>query len=379
MSSGIQLTLLMGPVIAIPAPRLVMDALESVEVTTAAGSTSGFQMSFTFNSKSELNTIFLLAAGQNTSLGTPPLRVMLIVTINGTPNVLFDGVMTNVDVQAGSGKSPGQVSVTGEDITKVMDLFDFSGLPYPAMPIEARVALICAKYAMFGVIPMVIPVLFPEVPIPVDYIPAHKGTDLQYLQQLAEDVGYVFYVEAGPAPGTNIAYFGPEIKVGVPQPALNIDMDAHTNVEKLSFNFDATKGVLPVVYIQNPLTRAPIPIPIPDLNPLQPPLGLLPTPIANLKVLKNTAKLSPLKAIGRGLAEAARSQDAVSARGSLDVQRYGRLLKARQLVDVRETGLTYDGLYYVRSVTSKLKRGEFKQEFNLTRNGLVSITPRVPA
>ena len=379
MSSGIQLTLLMGPVIAIPAPRLVMDALESVEVTTAAGSTSGFQMSFTFNSKSELNTIFLLAAGNNTSLGTPPLRVMLIVTINGTPNVLFDGVMTNVDVQAGSGKSPGQVSVTGDDLTKVMDLFDFSGLPYPAMPIEARVALICAKYAMFGVIPMVIPVLFPEVPIPVDYIPAHKGTDLQYLQQLAEDVGYVFYVEPGPVPGTNVAYFGPEIKVGVPQPALNIDMDAHTNVEGLSFNFDATKGVLPVVYIQNPLTRVPIPIPIPDLNPLQPPLGLLPTPIANLKVLKDTAKLSPLKAISRGLAEAARSQDAVSARGSLDVQRYGRLLKARQLVGVRGAGLAYDGLYYVQSVTSKLKRGEFKQEFNLTRNGLVSITPRVPA
>jgi hypothetical protein len=366
-------------VIAIPAPQLVMDALESVEVTTAAGSTSGFQMSFTFNSKSELNTIFLLAAGNNTSLGTPPMRVMLIVTINGTPNVLFDGVMTNVDVQVGSGKYPGQVSVTGDDLTKVMDLFDFSGLPYPAMPVEARVALICAKYAMFGLIPMVIPVLFPEVPIPVDYIPAHKGTDLQYLQQLADDAGYVFYVEPGPTPGTNIAYFGPEVKVGVPQPALNIDMDAHTNVERLSFNFDATKGVLPVVYIQNPLTRAPIPIPIPDLNPLQPPLGLLPTPIANLKVLKDTAKLGPLKAISRGLAEAARSQDAVSGRGSLDVQRYGRLLKARQLVGVRGAGLAYDGLYYVQSVTSKLKRGEFKQDFHLTRNGLVSITPRVPA
>ena len=38
-------------------------------------------------------------------------------------------------------------------------------------------------------------------------------------------------------PGTNIAYWGPEIKVGVPQPALNYDMDAHTNVESLSFSF----------------------------------------------------------------------------------------------------------------------------------------------
>ena len=35
---------------------------------------------------------------------------------------------------------------------------DFSGIPYPAMPPEARVALIIAKYAMFGMIPLVIPV-----------------------------------------------------------------------------------------------------------------------------------------------------------------------------------------------------------------------------
>ena len=58
--------------------------------------------------------------------------------------------------------------------------------------------------------------------------------------------------------------------------------------------------------------------------------------------------------------------------------RYGRVLKARGLVGVRGAGLAYDGLYYVQSVTSTLKRGEFKQSFNLTRNGLVSITPRVP-
>jgi hypothetical protein len=61
------------------------------------------------------------------------------------------------------------------------------------------------------------------------------------------------------------------------------------------------------------------------------------------------------------------------------VVRYGRLLKARQLVGVRGVGIAYDGLYYVQSVTSTLKRGEFKQNFSLTRNGLISITPKVPA
>ncbi len=379
LTKGIQLTLLMGPVVPVPAPRVVMDALDTVTVTTAAGSPSGFQLSFQFSSKSELNTIFIIAAGQGTSVGMPPLRVVLVITLNGTPQPLFDGVMTNVEVQAGSGGSPGTVTVTGEDLTKVMDMQDWSGLPFPAMPIEARVALICAKYAAFGLIPLPIPLLFPDVPIPIDKIPAQQGTDLQYIRQLAEEVGYVFYIEPGPVPGTNIGYFGPEIKVGVPQPALNVDMDALTNVESLSFSFDPTKGVLPVVFIQNQLTRVPIPIPIPNLNPLQPPLGLLPTPISNIKVMKDTAKLNPMQAISRGLAEAKRSQDSVSASGSLDVMRYGRVLKARQLVGVRGAGAAYDGLYYVESVTSTLKRGEFKQSFTLTRNGLVSITPRVPA
>lgn len=378
MHKGIQLTLLIGPVVPVPAPRVVMEALDSVEVTTAAGRVSGFQLSFQFESRSALNTLFLIAGAQSSGPATPPLRVMLIVTLNGTPQPLFDGVMTNVEVRAGGQGSPGSLTVTGEDLTKVMDMLDFSGLPFPALPIEARVALLCAKYAPFGLIPMVMPVLFPDVPIPVERIPAQQGTDLAYIRQLAEEVGYVFYVEPGPTPGTNYAYFGPEIKVGAPQPALNVDMDTHTNVENLNFSFDPTKGVLPIVFIQNAMTRAPIPIPIPNLNPLQPPLGVLPTPLANIKVLKDTAKMNPMQAISRGLAEAGKSQDAVTGRGSLDVLRYGQPLKARQLVGVRGAGLAYDGLYFVNSVTSTLKRGEFKQSFELTRNGIISITPTVP-
>ena len=378
LAKGIQLTLMIGPVIPMPAPRVVMDALDSVEVRTSAGAVGGFTLSFKFNSKSELNTIFIIAGAQNASPVMPALRVMLIVTMNGTPQPLFDGVMTNVQVQPGGQGESGTVTVTGEDLTKVMDMQDWSGLPFPAMPIEARVALLCAKYAPFGLIPVVIPALFPDVPIPVDKIPAQQGTDLAYIRQLAEQVGYVFYIEPGPAPGTNIAYFGPEMKVGMPQPALNVDMDAHTNVDNLSFSFDPTKGVLPIVFIQNQMTRAPIPIPIPNLNPLQPPLGVLSTPLSNITMLKDTARMNPMQAISRGLNEAKKSQDSVTATGNLDVLRYGRPLRARGLVGVRGAGVAYDGLYFVSSVKSTLKRGEFKQSFDLTRNGLVSTTPRVP-
>ena len=80
-----------------------------------------------------------------------------------------------------------------------------------------------------------------------------------------------------------------------------------------------------------------------------------------------------------GLSEASRHSDCVTGTGSLNVLRYGSVLKARQLVGVRGAGPAFDGLYFVSSVTNTIKRGEFKQSFELKRNGLVSTVPRVPA
>jgi len=375
MLKGLYLTLLVGPVVPVPVPQVAMEALTGVTVKSDTEGTGGFDLTFTLSNRSPLHTIFLLAAGQ-----TPLLRVILVVTINGSPQVMMDGVTTMVQVTPGSTPGQSTLTVTGEDLTKLMDsnLIDLSGIPYPAMPAEARVALIIAKYAMFGLIPLVIPSLFTDVPLPIERMPTHQGSDLSYVRKLASEAGYVFYMDPGPVPGVNTAYWGPDIKVGPPQPALNTDMDAHTNVESLNFNLKTGEKVLPIVFIQNALTKAPIPIPIPDINPLQPPLGvtgLLPT---RVEVLRDTAKLSPMAAISRGLAAGSKSSDAVTGTGTLDVLRYGRLLKARQLVGVRGAGMAFDGLYFVKSVTSTIKRGELKQNFTLTRNGLVSITPKVP-
>lgn len=79
-----------------------------------------------------------------------------------------------------------------------------------------------------------------------------------------------------------------------------------------------------------------------------------------------------------GLAYASQNSDSVSGRGSLDVAKYGRLLKSRQLVGVRGAGLAYDGLHYVKSVTHEIERGSYKQNFTLARNGLISTVPQVP-
>jgi hypothetical protein len=377
MIENVQLSLMIGPVVPLPVPREVVEALQSVEVTHNTDAPSGFQLTFSLGSRSTLNTLLLLLPQMGPAVAV--VRVIITAVVNGSPTVLMDGMLTHQQVSPDVNTGISTLTLTGKDISAAMDHIELAGLPFPAMPPEARVLLILAKYAVFGLIPVVVPSLFPDVPIPVQSIPGQQGTDYQYVTGLARQVGYVFYVDPGPVPGTNTAYWGPEIKTGVPQSALNVNMDAHTNVESLSFSFDGLSSTLPIVYVQNQETKALIPIPIPALNPLQPPLGatgLVPTKIEELK---DTAKLSPARAVMTGLAVASASSEAVRGTGSLDVLRYGRVLKARGLVGVRGAGEAFDGLYFVKSVTHSIKRGEYKQSFTLTRNGLVSLTPRVPA
>ena len=376
MIDQVRLQLFVGPAVPIPASREVIDAVQEVKVQTGSGATqSGFEISFKLSNRSPLHTLFLLTGGA----GIPILRVVIAVTVGGTTTVLVDGVMTNHEVRSDGGPTSTLV-VKGKDLTAVMDLFPLDGLPYPAMPSALRVLTAVAKYAALGVIPMVIPSIIPDIPIPTDRIPRHQGTDYAYIKALAEEAGYVFYIDPGPVPGTSKAYWGPEIRLGTPQPALNASLDGpHNNVESLSFTFDKEKKELPVVYIQEPISKVPIPIPIPDITPLNPMLGLVPPLPPKIKNLSNTANMNPAAAAMRGLAYASKHSDSVFGSGSLNVVRYGTVLKSRALVGVRGAGEAFDGLHYVSSVTSTISRGKFMQQFTTARNALISTVPAVPA
>ena len=373
MQGGIKLSLFICPV-PVPAPKELVEALSSVKIDAGAGETqSGFELTFDMPARSPLQTLFLLTGGG----ALPLMRVVLVVQIGGHAESVIDGMTTNVQTQPGEG-GVGKLVVQGKDLSALMSFIDFDGLPYPAMPPSVRVLLILAKYAAFGVIPVVIPSIVEDLPIPVERIPRQRGSDYAYVMSLAMQCGYVFYLEPGPVPATSKAYWGPEIRIGEPQPALSVNMDALTNVDELTFNFDKEKKTMPVVFFQELFSKAPIGIPIPDVSPLNPPLGLVPPLPAKIVNLHDTAHMSPLSALMAGLAYAGQNSDSVFGTGRLDVSRYGRLLKSRQIVGVRGAGLPFDGLYYVKSVTHEIKRGEYKQSFSLARNGLLSTVPRVP-
>lgn len=373
MLKGVNLSLYIGPV-PIAAPREVVEALAHARVESGSGEAqSGFELSFDLPARSPLRTLFLLTGGGS----IPLIRVVLVVTLNGKAESIIDGVTTHVEMQPGEG-GVGRLVVKGKDLSALMDIIELPGIPFPAMPPSARVLLVLAKYAALGVIPLVVPSILDVPPLPVQQIPQQRGSDYAYVKRLAHDVGYVFYLEPGPAPGTSKAYWGPEVRVGAPQPALTTGMDAMSNVESLSFSFDKEKKTIPIVFFQEPASKAPIGLPIPDVTPLNPPLGLVPPLPPKLEKLDDTAHLSAPEALMKGLAYAGQHSDSVFGNGRLDVAKYGRLLRSRALVGVRGAGLPFDGLYYVKSVTHEIERGAYRQSFSLARNALVSTFPSVP-
>jgi hypothetical protein len=364
--------LLIGPVLAAPAPQPVMDALTSAQVTTTAGQADGFQLTFALSDKSMLNRV-LLPVGYF----DPGIRVILLVVLGGLPTVLIDGIITRQDVAPSNTPGGSTLTVTGEDLSVLMGM-DVKYVCYPGLPAEGVVAAICAQYALYGIIPAPVPPVLLDVPDPIEQIPVQSGTDLDHLRALAQTAGYVFFIQPGPVPGASIAYWGPEVRVGVPQPALNVNMDAETNVESLSFSYDGLARKQLTVTIQDPITGLSIPIPIPDIGILRPPLAARPAVTLRHVPLSAAAKLNPVQAALMGLGQGISDSDAVTGQGTLDVLRYGHILKARQLVSVRGAGLSYDGFYYVTSVTHAIKRGEYKQNFQLARDGVVSLSPVVP-
>jgi hypothetical protein len=369
---GISLSLLIGPGLPLPVPDAVAAELESVQVTEASGARAGFQIVFRLSRNGLLRTTLLPAGYLD-----PQVRVLVVATINGMPVTLSDGAIIRQDMTPGARPGETKLTISGEDVSHYMDLIELDGLPYPAQPEVARVLQIMARYAWLGMIPAPIPPVFMDVPVPIERIPQQKGTDYAYVKLLAEQHGYTFFVTPGPAPGTNIAYWGPEIRTGIPQPALTVDSGTATNVENLSFAFNGAEATLYLLTVVEPISKVPIPIPVPNVSLLRPPLAARPALPQKLQRLQ-TARLNPLQAVARGLAATGQAADPATATGALDVATYGRPLRARGLVGVRGAGHN-DGLWYVRSVTHTLKRGEYKQSFSLARDGFISTLPRLVA
>jgi hypothetical protein len=372
---GLHVTLLMGPNVPLPVPPSVLELLDSLEVTHSDEGRSGFQLVFKATRSTRAFMDYALFMNPQFRPGN---RVIISASFGAIPTVLMDGIITNQQLTPPTGSDPAVLTLTGEDVSLKMDLEEKSA-EHPAQPDNIIAIKIIASYALYGMIPLVVPPLALDVPLPVDRIPVQQATDLRYLTELAARHAYVFYVKPGPVIGTNTAYWGPPIRVGLPQRALTVDMGPETNVESINFENNATEATTVRGAVQDRTTNQRMPV-LTFLT-TRPPLALnlpfLNPSTMRLERFRAESGQNAAQAMAQAQAQTDASMDVVKVEGELDTASYGAPLQARGLVGLRGVGFSYDGLYYVKKVTHTIQTGQYKQKFTLTREGTGSTVPVV--
>jgi hypothetical protein len=373
MNRGFYLTLMMGSFNASPVPQAVIDALTEVQVTSTVGSQGGFQLKLTLGKQSKVQQ--MLVGGQF----DPRTRVIIAVTVNGSTEVLMDGIITKQDLTPDSKPGKSTLTLTGLDLTALMDFIDLTGIPYPALPNFLIVEAILAKYIPLGVTPVAIPNAIPQIENPLSRFIKQSGTDYAFVQTLGRETGWIFYLDPGPTPGKSLAYWGPDLSqmFGSTQSAISINFDGNSNIDSLNFSYDGTLATQWLVTIIEPITKLPIPIPVPSIDIFKPRLSSQSPTVLKVTQLTPTASDDFPGAASAAVAKMFDTAEVVTGSGQLDVLRYGQVFKARMRAAVRGAGGYFDGQYYVKSVTHNIKRGEYKQSFSLARGGVGSAVSTV--
>ncbi|OUL29647.1 hypothetical protein BV378_05580 [Nostoc sp. RF31YmG] len=372
---NIRVKLLIGKTIPTPASYEVIDALIDLEVTQQDRDRSGFQMTFSLSKElKNFSDYWLLREG----ILDPPNRIIIQVIVNVKVGVsrslqspiLIDGIITDHQIAPSNQPGESRLIVTGEDISLMLDLED-KNETYLNLSDSQIVNIILNKYKIkYGLTLDVQDTTKYFSPNQQEQITTQQSTDLQFIQQLAIRNSFIFEIKPAKIPGTNIAYWGEERdKITPSQPALSMNMGAFTNVDSsISFNFNALEAIKPQASVSDEKTGASIPIQV--LKSPSQALASKPAKFLRKEVLRCTNKLEKILAQKETELFASRSQEnAVTATGEVDTARYGYVLEVRQLIGVRGVGKIYGGYYYVKQVTHRIKRGEYKQSFTLKREG----------
>jgi hypothetical protein len=370
---------MIGPTIAVPAPISLTDYLVSVSVTNTDQGRDGFQIVFSVgrSGPADIRDYQLLT----NPLLKPFNRVVLVVTIGATPFVLIDGIITHQQLNPSNDPGQSTMTITGEDVSVMMDLHEVAKT-YPQVPDYAIAEAIIndPTYAAYGLTPVVVPPTGIYAPTAAQETPAQHDTNYKYVQSLASNHNFVFYIAPTDIPMVNTAYWGPPGMTGVSQTSLCFNMGRETNVNSISFQYDATQPVLLQGQFMDRDTDS---IETVDVyTTTLPDLSSNPAWLANLPNTKtmlfqgNGTKDILVQERAQALANDA--SQAVTATGELDALSYGGVLRARMLVGLKGVGNSYDGLYYVKSVTHSIKLGEYTQSFTMTREGLGSTTQVLP-
>ena len=209
-----------------------------------------------------------------------------------------------------------------------------------------------------------------------------RGSDFQFVRDLALRNGLEFYFETDKASGDIVAYFrGPQL-TDTPQPDLAIQFGDNSNLVNFSARLDGQRPLSIKAQQVDIKAGSPNPAQAGDtqLNKLGgkdansligDPLGALVTPQDSqaqmLLLATPTSDATELQT----MAQAVRDEAGwfIAAQGEVNSDAYQTVLRPHRTVLVKGAGKTYSGKYYVSKVTHEMKAdGTYSQKFEARRN-----------
>ncbi|QZZ20614.1 hypothetical protein J5X98_25865 [Leptothermofonsia sichuanensis E412] len=376
---GMNLTLLIGTTTPRPAPTLLSELVDSLEVTYRDQGRSGFQIVFRVGRAEPADAQDdPLLRGATEQLLQPFNRVIVTLSLNSQPRVLMDGIVTYHEFAPSLEPGESIFTITGEDVGVMMDLEEKS-VEHLELDDKSIVEKILNSYTKYGLTPKLSTPQWTDRPLKTDRVPVQLSTDLDYIQELANRHGFVFYIKPGPSTGSNEAYWGPPNRKASPGKPLTFNMGSFTNLESINFQYDALAVMKVQGEVQDRKTNQTQSVSVSSSrrSPLSAEPALTTQIYTRTAQFRQTARLAT-QATAYAQAMVDQSVDAaITATGELDTLTYGDFLQHGGTVDLRGVGQTYDGRYYINEVTHQIQQGAYKQRFRMTREGSGSTIARV--
>lgn len=198
-----------------------------------------------------------------------------------------------------------------------------------------------------------------------------RGTDIQFLQELARRNGFEIYIETNGLTGAVEGHFhAPRLDLP-PQGVLSVNMRDATNVNSFNARFDMLRPTTVQTTNLDVETREDQQSQITSSRrtnlgrttslAAQRPRLVLPTQTG----LARTGEQQPF-----AQAVADESALSITADGELNTVAYGGLMRAKRPILVRGAGQQFSGTYYVERVHHVLTNESYQQNFTLRRNAL---------
>jgi len=349
-----------------PASAQILQSIEQIQVVLADEGRSGFQIVFRANRSDDKPNGFdqLLAM-----VPQKEQRIVLSVQFDGDPVVLIDGYILYQELSFENGGETASITATGEDIAFKLDV-DETILAYSQKDDATIVNEILGRYSSLLTANVVAPSTV-ITPSENGYLPIQRGTDLQYIEELANRYDHKVYLNFK-SPKSEL-YWGPPVVSGK-QPDLIYALDPFTNVTSLRITYDSLKPTKTFGSVQDRATDVISSLDVESASSeaitVSTASALALQSVVRKRLSTKVSGVLQTEAQSWGQGAVDQSSTAVRIEGELDSLRYGQPLLPRSPVNLRGVHPMHDGEYYVQKVTHVLRPQGYRQRFVVIREGI---------